>query len=70
MNQREDVDGLLAWGCLLSADFSERTLEFRIEGDMPTVKRGRYAIIDAERLRMLVMRANLWTEQQKKEGVR
>jgi hypothetical protein len=60
-------DGVLAWGQLHSADFSEKTLGFRIEGDMPRVSRGRYAIVDASRFRITVMLANAFTEQQKKE---
>jgi hypothetical protein len=63
--RREEIDGLLAWGSMFGADFCEKTITLRIEGDMPAVSRGRYAIINAERFRMLVMKANAWTEQQR-----
>jgi hypothetical protein len=59
------IEQVLAWGTLHSADFEEKLLEFRISGDMPTITRGRYAIIGAEKLRMLVMEANLWREKAK-----
>jgi hypothetical protein len=48
--------------------FFERTLEFRIEGDMPPIARGRYAIVPAEKFRMVVMQANLWREKQKDQA--
>lgn len=54
----------LAQGKLVSADFVEKTLEMRVEGDMPTVKAGRYCIVEAERFRAVVMQANAWREQQ------
>ena len=57
-------EGVLAWGQMHSADFSDKTLELRIEGDMPRVSRGRYVIVDAERFRMIVMQARLWREKQ------
>jgi hypothetical protein len=57
---------VLAWGRLVSADFADKTLEFRIEGDMPTVAMGRYAIVDAERLRIVGMQARLWRDSQPK----
>jgi hypothetical protein len=60
-----DDDGVLAWGQLHSADFSEKTLEFRIEGDMPRVARGRYAIVDASTFRQTVMFAAAFREQRK-----
>lgn len=59
-----DMD-FLAQGKLVGADFSERTLEMRVEGDMPTVKPGRYCMVEAERFRMVVMQAKLWREGQK-----
>lgn len=55
----------LAQGRLLGADFTEKTLKMRVEGDMPTVKPGRYCMVEAERFRMVCMQANLWREAQK-----
>lgn len=54
----------LAQGRLVGADFMEKTLEMRVEGDMPSVKPGRYCIVEAERFRVVVMQANLWRQQQ------
>lgn len=54
----------LAQGKLVSADFAEKTLEMRVEGDMPVVKAGRYVIVEADQFRRVIMAANLWREQQ------
>lgn len=56
--------GFLAQGKLVSADFTEKTLEMHVEGDMPTVRAGRYVIVEADQFRRVTMLANLWREQE------
>jgi hypothetical protein len=61
----DNPDDVLAWGTLSCADFDEHTLEFKIVGDMPTVARGRYAIVSSDKFRTTVMMADLWRKQQR-----
>ncbi len=58
-------DKHIIWTRLLSADFDEKTLEFRVDGDMPRVAAGRYAIADAKEFGLIVMQAKLWRDSQR-----
>jgi hypothetical protein len=62
-----DVE-ILAFGSLHSADFDGKTVTLRIQGDMPPLRAGRYALVDAERLRMLGMQARLWRDTQRRKA--
>jgi hypothetical protein len=55
----------LAWGSIASVDFDEKTIEVRIQGDMPPVFRGRYAVVDADKFASVVRQAKLWCDSQK-----
>lgn len=56
---------MLVWARMAGADFDDKTLEFRVEGDMPRVACGRYAIVEAARFQTVVMQADLWRRAQK-----
>jgi hypothetical protein len=58
----------LVWASLVGADFDEKTLEFRIDGDMPLLARGRYAIVDADKFGSTVRQARLWCDSQQEQA--
>jgi hypothetical protein len=58
----------IAYGTLHSADFEEKTLTFKIEGDMPVVMRGRFAMVGFDKFSSAVRMARLWAETQQEKG--
>lgn len=55
-------------GHMFAADFDEKTLTFRVEGDMPMVARGRFAIIPADRMYSIIRRLAAYEAKDKADG--
>lgn len=57
---------LIVHGVLYSADFDKNTLTFKIQGDMPSIARGRFTIVAFDKFGSILRQAKLWSDAQRK----